>query len=377
MLRNLLVVTVGLLLVGCQAGALPGAAPQRPAAEVERRPVKLALSSTVLTVGYPFLTTPQALNYWTMEGLDVEIVLTQGTEQVLQLLASGRADLGLGNPEPVIIARQRQNLAVRSVAAIGTIGSWSIGVPVGSAIQSVRDLRGRNIGVFSMASGGIPYLKARLKDDGIDPEREVDLLPVGFGATAGEALQSGKVDALVLWSTAFAGLKNAGFTLAFLPPAAWEGELYSFNVLATDQAIRDQPEVIQRVLRGIAKGSDFTFARPEAAVQVFWNQHPETIDAKVARDVAFRHDLEVVKAELRDMGFGMAGLPSPPARVWGEQKAGRWQALQEYLVNTGQVSQQLDPTLYFTDQFTAAANAYDHAAIIQQAREYRVEVPTE
>lgn len=91
------------------------------------------------------------------------------------------------------------------------------------------------------------------------------MLPVGFGATAGQALKSGTVSALVLWTAAVVGLENSGLKLTKLPRSPWEEQLYSFVAVATHTTVKERPEMITRRLRGIAKGSDFTAARPEAA----------------------------------------------------------------------------------------------------------------
>lgn len=46
-------------------------------------------------------------------------------------------------------------------------------------------------------------------------------------------------------------------------------------------------------------------------------------------------------------------------------------------MRAGQVKEKLDPTVYFTDAFTKAANDYDHKAVVQQAKDYKVSVKTE
>jgi len=356
---------------------LVAAFPSARAAQPEKTDVKIALASTTMTPGYPFLFVPKALGYWKDEGVNVEVLLTQGSTQVLQLLASGQADIGIVNAEPVVISDQMQHLGIVSVAAVCPIFGWSITVPEGSPIKSPKDLKGKTIGVFSLASGGIPYLKAKLKEAGLDPDTDVSMLPVGFGATAGQALKSGTVSALVLWTAAVVGLENSGLKLTKLPRSPWEEQLYSFVAVATQTTIKERPEMITRTLRGIAKGSDFTAARPEAATQAFWNLYPDVVNKTLPPEIAFRNDTRIVEGQLSDMGLESALYPKPPARLWGEQSADHWAALQDYLLKAGQVKERLDPTTYFTDAFTKAANDYDHRAVVQQAKDYEISVKTE
>ena len=80
-------------------------------------------------------------------------------------------------------------------------------------IQDVKDFKGKQVGVFSLPSGGVPYLKAVLREAGLDPEKDVTMVPTGAGAPALQALNSGTVAALSLWAGAFAVFENQGAKL--------------------------------------------------------------------------------------------------------------------------------------------------------------------
>jgi NitT/TauT family transport system substrate-binding protein len=348
--------------------ALPGAA---DAADLKK--VKIAMSSAVMSPSYPYLYVADRLGFWKREGLDVEILLTQGSAQTIQLLAADQATVGLLNPEPVVIARAVRNLPIRSVAAVGSIFSWSTAVPPDSPIKTIADLKGKKIGVVNLASGGVFYIKARSVEAGLDPDKDLTFLPVGFGAPAAEALRSGAVDAVLLWRAAFAALENAGVALRYLPPAPWETNLYSYVIAANDNAITRDPDLMVRLLRGFAEASEFAAVAPKAAAQVYREAYPESINAQLDRKKSFENDTRSVKAQLFDMGMELDSVPKPPNRIWGGQSESNWDFLRTYLKRTGQIDRTESASDFFTDEFTAKANEFDRQSIDELARQYKTE----
>jgi len=337
------------------------------------RKAKVAMASATMAASYPYLYVAQRQGFWKEDGLDVEFLLAQGSAQVIQLLAAKQADVGILNPEPIIVARAKQNLPIKSVATIGTIFSWATAVPPNSPIKTIADLKGKKIGVFSLASGGVFYIKARAVEAGLDPEKDLSLLATGFGAQASEALRSGAVDAILLWRGAFAALENAGVALRYIPPAPWEANLYSYIVAANESSIGGDADTIVGLLRGLAKASEFTAVQPKAATQIFWQAYPENINARIERKQAFENDTRSIKAQLYDMGLELDSVPKPPNRVWGGQSKSNWEFLQDYLKRTGQIDQTQDAAEFFTDQFTAKANTFDKPVIDKMAKEFKTE----
>jgi|RhiMethySRZTD1v2_1073278.scaffolds.fasta_scaffold173470_2 NitT/TauT family transport system substrate-binding protein len=360
--------------LGVLAGALIAltAAPAHAQAPTLKK-VKVAMASATMSPSYPYLYVAQKQGFWKEEGLDVEVLLAQGSAQVIQLLASKQADVGMLNPEPIVVARAKQNLPIKSIATVGAIFSWSTAVPPNSPIKTVADLKGKKVGVFSLASGGAFYIKARAVEAGLDPEKDITLLPTGFGAQATEALRSGAVDAILLWRAAFAALENAGVPLRYLPPAPWETNLYSYIVAANESAINGDPDTIAAILRGLAKASEFTAVAPKAATQIYWQAYPDSINVRIDRKLAFDNDTRSVRAQLYDMGLELDSLPKPPNRIWGGQSESNWAFLQDYLKRAGQIDQTQNAADFFTDRFTAPANAFDKPAVDKMAKEFKTE----
>ncbi len=135
------------------------------------RKITYAVATADLNVGYPYATLPKALGYYQQEGLDVAVVPGQSSASVAQLLLSGRADVGLAQPDPIVIQRIKLKIPLVSFYAVGRRATNRIVVNPDSPIQSVRDLKGKKVGVNDLGSGGVTYLRASLKEAGMSLER--------------------------------------------------------------------------------------------------------------------------------------------------------------------------------------------------------------
>ncbi len=339
-----------------------------------REKVTFALSYGPMGANGNYLYPASFLKFWEQDGLDVEVMTTQGTGQVLQLLAAGKIDMGTANPEPFVVSRIEHNLPARSVGLMGVISTWSVGVLPDSPIQDYAGLKGKSVGVTSLASGGIYFLKARLIQAGLDAEKDVKLVPVGFGASANDAVASKKVDAMLLWRSGFTTVENIGAKFRYLPRAPWEDKVYSLINMASDTMIASRPDTVAKVLRGIAKSLEFSAARPEAAAMVFQQAYPASISRSVDPKTNFQNNVRLVQATNTDAGVGSPKFPEPPQRVWHQQADENWMAIQSYLVQTGLIAKPAVPSALYTDRFTEAANAYDKPALRQQAMAYPVSV---
>src|SRR5690606_7632619 len=96
-------------------------------------------------------------------------------------------------------------------------------------------------------------------------QSSVGLIPVGNGAQAAAALRAGRVDALSLFRAQHALIETLGFKFRYFTRDA-----PSAVIAANTNFLEKNPEKAVAVLRGVALGSTFAQANPEAAVREFW-----------------------------------------------------------------------------------------------------------
>jgi len=357
---------LGLSLVGafCAGGAAFGA----PVLRAQGPPKKItyAIATADLNIGYPFATLAKALGYFQQEGLDVDIVPGQSSAAVAQLLLSGRADVGLAQPDPVVIQRANNRIPLVSFYAVCRRGTNRFVVNPDSPIQSVRDLKGKKVGVNDLGSGGVTYLRARLKEAGMSPN-DVQLMSVGYGTPFFEALKNHNVDAEVNFTGGIAREQNAGYAVRMLPATPDEMNQYSFNLFATQSFIDKNPVTIAEIGRATAKATVFLMTNPEAAVRIFWKQYPDRAPKNLNDPKALQTDLAIVKAEIHEM----AADELPASFQWGSQDAATFAKIEASLGDAGQISKPVAPADFFTNAFTDKYNQFDRKAVINQAKNWK------
>jgi NitT/TauT family transport system substrate-binding protein len=138
---------------------------------------------------------------FTAAGLDVELVQTRSSDELMGGLLDGRFGVVHAAPDNFIAWRDRTGAPI--VAWIGG-ASGPLALVAQPGIASVAELRGRVIAVDAPTSGFVSVLRKILRDQGIAPE-EVTLEPLGATHLRAQALREGRADATMLtlpWSAA-------------------------------------------------------------------------------------------------------------------------------------------------------------------------------
>jgi NitT/TauT family transport system substrate-binding protein len=274
--------------------------------------------------------------------------------------------VGLAQPDPVVIQRVKIKIPLVSFYAVGRHGTNRLVVNPDSPIQSVRDLKGKRVGVNDLGSGGVIYLRARLQEAGMSLN-DVQLLSVGYGTPSFEALKNKSVDAEVSFTGGITRQRNAGYAVRILPPTPGEMDQYSFDLFATQSFIAKNPDVIAKIGRATAKATVFLMTNPEAAVRAFWKQYPDRAPKDRNDPRALANDLAIIKSQIHDM----AADQLPVDFAWGSQQAAVFDEIEAYLANAGQISKPIVATDLFTNAFAAQYNQFDHPIIVNQARNWK------
>src|SRR5690242_785932 len=126
-------------------------------------------------------------------GLDVTPRQPTDVSDPIKLVVAGRADLGISY-EPELFFAQQQHAPVVAVAALVPRALNSIIARRDEGVATVADLKGKTIGEDGSKSTAA-YLDTVLRHAGLDPDRDVKTVNVGFNLVP--ALVSKKVDAVI------------------------------------------------------------------------------------------------------------------------------------------------------------------------------------
>lgn len=131
-------------------------------------------------------------------GLNVSFHHTPKTEEAEGGLLSGKFDIVFGNHIRPFVDRARGEKIVY-LAQPHNYWQHSLISRRGSGIHSVRDLRGKRLGVAGIGDHGELVIRAELKNAGLDPKRDVEAVDLGDMLNflhKYEKLKAGEVDAI-------------------------------------------------------------------------------------------------------------------------------------------------------------------------------------
>jgi len=329
--------------------------------------VKIAMGARVISIAYPWLTLPQAMGYWKEEGLDVEVVAVGGSLEAIQQLAAGNVDFAQVNSSVVVQSNANNKMTIRSVM-LNTVNDWSVVALDDGPIKSMKDFKGKAIGVPALSTGGMPMLKEILQANGLVPDSDVSIVAVGFGAPAYEAIKSNKVQGLMFFQAAIAGFENFGGKFRYFHGADWRQQPdFSLNTL--QKTVDADPKMVEGIVRGAVKGSVFSFANPDCVRRVQWKTWPDTKPSgqNLAEETKVSWDLNNLKAQQMGMkeAFELAG-----GKLWGNYRPQDYAVLQDFLLRANLIKAKVpnDSLIAAIPGLFEKANSFDHAALEAQAK---------
>ncbi len=340
-----------------------------PALAADPKPVTIAVGTSVLNVGYPMLTLPLTLGYWKKEGYDVKVEPVGASLQAIQQMVAGNAQFAQVNASVILQSNTKNNLPVRFVMQNGII-DWSISTLDGAGITKASDLKGKTIGVFSLATGGIPLLKSWLAANGVDPDKDVTLVPLGLGAAPVQALKTGQVDALLYWASATAGFENAGLKLHKIIPDDWK-TYPDYSLSTMQQTAETDPDMVVAIAKGVAMATVFALANPECAVKLHWEHYPETKPKGADEATLLSWDLNNINAQLNSLS---AGFELNGGKEWGATDPAGVARLQTFLKAAGLVPGEMAPAdmIVKIPDFLKRVNDFDADAVRADAKACKV-----
>jgi NitT/TauT family transport system substrate-binding protein len=351
------IVLVGLALAA--AAVATGASAQVPEKVVFAKASPWGLSDAPI----PFAIE---LGFFKQEDIDPQFVVVGGSYAGLQQILGGAAQTGFITNESLPISLQpgATPLPLRAVYNYYRNSPiFEIVVLANSPIRKLADLKGKRIGVLSLATGNVPLTKAAMSQVGLSPA-EYSLLPVGVGAQAAQALASGQIDALNLWYTMHAQIQESGVPLRVLAFPPGLDNFPSTAIAFSEAYIRSNPATVARYGRALTKGTVACVANPEGCVRALWRLHPSS---KPAGDEA-----KNMPSALKIMQVAFTKLVPPAGLQYGAYSQADWDNLLKAFVAGGAMTTANVPLdRVYTNEFVIEYNKFDKAAVEAAAKAYK------
>lgn len=304
---------------------------------------------------------PKHLGFFKDEGIEVTLQPTDGATQSMQLLAAGKGDAAMSAPPAVLLARSN-NAKVRAIYNSVQNHGAALAVMADGPIKDAKDLKGKKIGVLSIGASRTLDGKAMIKAAGLDPEKDIEWLPVGFGVQAALALRRGDVQALALWDLTYADMESNGFKLRYFT-FPFQKDIFGYVYVSTEDKLKERREAIIKLLRSGAKAGVFQRENVEAAACIFvmesgrWDVAP---DKRKVYDTA----LAAMKMDVERARIGSDHIGAFPPHGW--------EKVRDYYYGLGVIKSKLPPEDYYVADaaFNAEVNKFDMDKVIAMARAY-------
>lgn len=339
-----------------------------------KRVFRAANPNAVLDAQQAFATCGRhpRLNYYEIEGVDIEYVNMNSIVQAMLSVATGEADTASIAPALFLPAVAKQ-------PALGIIAAYNwlprnanvVVVKPESPIKSIADLVGKRIGIRNQGDGGIMQLKLMYRELGL-PASDIDFVAVGDSGVAGTALNQNKVDAIVTFDSAAGRIEAVGFPLRYLPLPAAYSRLGSGWFGFRKKDIKDNRKVVAGFCRAVAKSTLFARTNLTQAINIHWELYPDS-KPKSKSDEESRKEIEIILAQRK--GNWIRRSDDPDQR-WGASSVAEWKtmiAIAAESSNNPQLPEQVgEPGNVFTNELVDDINDFDKTAIVKQAMEFRL-----
>jgi NitT/TauT family transport system substrate-binding protein len=224
-----------------------------------------------LRVGFPSLATGFAPSWvtadkgiWKKHGLDVELIYLRGGSRTVSALIGGSVDFIIGSDLGVTTAILQGASITRVGVTTNTLGYSMVTQPT---IKSVRDLKGKIIGITPGRDAAYARVAKLLRDNGMDANKDVKYVSVGDGGPAARvaALSSGVIHATMFTPPSDMISEKAGMKILVKIDVANVG-----GGLNTTPAYlqKNRPQLL-RFLRGYMEGIHYLKSHKDESLTIF------------------------------------------------------------------------------------------------------------
>ncbi|MBT2372715.1 ABC transporter substrate-binding protein [Pseudomonas fluorescens] len=270
--------------------------------------------------------------YYTAQDLNLTFIAAKGGVDVAKQIGAGNALLGGAIGDTPIVVRAN-GIPVRAVAVLGAGGVTMIATNASDNINTVSDLKGKTMTVMSYSDTTYYALLATLRKAGLG-KNDVNIQAAG-PAGVWQLFSANKAQAMAGVPDWVVNAQEAGLNLKLIPQDQIF-ESMAQAILASDDAIKNHPQVVRGVVQATLQGMRDIIADPRAAAVTFAKAVPAYAGKEDSLEKVFKLYVEHVYANQSVLGH------IDPARL---------DKVRQFYVSEGIVSQEPKLDELYTNQF--------------------------
>ena len=178
-------------------------------------------------------------------GFNLELIYITGGSTAIQALVGKSLDLLLGGATPMLYAGLR-GAQMKIVA--GVYNRIPFALLSQPNIRSGNQLKGKKIGITRFGSNTDYVVRLAVTEFGLDPKTDIQIIQAGSSDARLSALRSGALDATLFNVEQSMVAQKLGYNL-LIDYSAKEIDYAHVAVIARDETLKNQPEMVRRFLR--------------------------------------------------------------------------------------------------------------------------------
>ena len=222
--------------------------------------------------------------YYAEEGLDVEFVTARGGVDVAKQVGAGNAVIGGGIGDTPLIVRAN-GIPVKAVAVLGGGSLMILATDKDAGIDSIEGLKGRTVTTMSYQDTTFYALLGMLASVGLT-RNDIDAQAAG-PANTWKLFIVGEADAMAAVPDWIAIAQAQGKNMNLFP-ADEHFRSMAQAIIAADDTIAEQPELIGKLVRATLRGMKDIMADPAAAAVDYVQAVPQHEGKEKAMEAVFR-----------------------------------------------------------------------------------------
>ena len=203
--------------------------------------------------------------YYDTADLNVTFVAARGGVDVAKQIGAGNAVIGGAIGDTPIIVRPN-GIPVKTVALLGGGSLTMIAVNKPSGIQAIKDLKGKTMTVVAYSDTTYYALLGSLKKNGLD-QKQVSIQAAG-PTGVWQIFANGQAAAMAGVPDWVVNAQESGQDIELLP-AEQQFKSMPQAILASDETIRNNPEMIHKLVQATLRGMKDVIDDPDDAAQTF------------------------------------------------------------------------------------------------------------